>query len=214
VEHTDVFHSLVDTLKVAVAALREKNVSFMLGGSVAAWARGGPEPQKDLDLMVTPEDADAALEALTEAGMRPEKPPEEWLYKAWHGDVMVDLIFCPSGLELTDEVLDRAERMPVMSIETPVMAVEDMLLTMLLSLDEHRLDYSPILGIVRSLREQIDWSQLRTLTSSSPYAKAFFTLCEELGICEPSLRRAAGASRVRVLPGGAVGPSARSGPAP
>jgi hypothetical protein len=203
VQHTDAFHGLVETLKVAVAALRENNVPFMLGGSVAAWARGGPEPQKDIDLMVKPQDAEAALRALQEAGMRHERPPEEWLYKAWNGDVMIDLIFCPSGLELTDEVLDRADRMAVMSIETPIMAIEDMLVTMLQSLDEHRLDYSPILGIVRSLREQIDWPQLRARTSSSPYAKAFFTLVEELGICSPAPTRVSAASRVRVLPGGA-----------
>ena len=35
---------LIDTLKVAVAALREAGIPFMLGGSLAAWARGGPAP--------------------------------------------------------------------------------------------------------------------------------------------------------------------------
>jgi hypothetical protein len=203
VQNADPLQALVATLKLAIAALREENVPFMLGGSVAAWARGGPEPQKDLDLMVKPQDADAALRALEQAGMRPERPPEEWLYKAWNGDVMIDLIFCPSGLKLTDDVLERAERRPVMAIETPLMAVEDMLVTMLLSLDEHRLDYSPILGIVRSLREQIDWPQLRARTSGSPYAKAFFTLVEELGICSPAPPGVSAATRVRVLPGSA-----------
>jgi hypothetical protein len=100
--HSDAFQSLVETLKVTVAALRDRGVPFMLGGSVAAWARGGPQPQNDLDVMVKPEDADAALEAVASAGMRTERPPEEWLYKAWHGDVMVDVIFRPSGLEITD----------------------------------------------------------------------------------------------------------------
>jgi hypothetical protein len=203
VQNGDALQLLVETLKLAVAALREKDVPFMLGGSVAAWARGGPEPQKDIDLMVKPEDAERALRALEESGMRPERPPEEWLYKAWNDDVMIDLIFFPSGLEVTDEVLERAERRPVMAIETPLMAVEDMLVTMLQSLDEHRLDYSPILGIVRSLREQIDWPQLRARTSSSPYAKAFFTLVEELGVCSPASAGVSAATRVRVLPGSA-----------
>lgn len=27
--------------------------------------------------------------------MRPEKPPQEWLWKAWDGDVLTDLIFAP-----------------------------------------------------------------------------------------------------------------------
>src|ERR1700751_246558 len=103
--HTQAFEALVDTLKLSVAKLRTAEVPFMLGGSLAAWARGGPEPKNDLDLMLKPADADRAIDALAQAGLRPERPPEEWLYKAWHGDVMIDLIFQPSGLEITDEVL-------------------------------------------------------------------------------------------------------------
>src|SRR5438270_12949209 len=111
--HSEAFEALVDALKVAVATLRDRDIPFMLGGSVAAWARGGPEPQNDLDLMVKPGDADAALSALDEAGMRTERPSEEWLYKAWHGEMMVDLIFEPSGVELTDEVFARADTIPL-----------------------------------------------------------------------------------------------------
>src|SRR5947208_1259861 len=92
------FESICETLKVAVATLRDAGVPFALGGSLAAWARGGPRPHNDLDLMVKPGDAERALEALTEAGMRPEKPPEEWLFKAWHDGVLIDLIFEPAGL--------------------------------------------------------------------------------------------------------------------
>jgi Aminoglycoside-2''-adenylyltransferase len=80
--HRDAFNALIDTMKITVAALREADVAFMLGGSMAAWARGGPEPDNDLDLMVSEEHARAALDALAAAGMRTERPPEEWLYKA------------------------------------------------------------------------------------------------------------------------------------
>ncbi|MBV8220483.1 MAG: hypothetical protein JO325_18620, partial [Solirubrobacterales bacterium] len=123
--HRDTFNGLIDAMKLAVAALRDDHVPFVLGGSVAAWARGGPEPDNDLDLMVPPAHAEAALEALAGVGMRPDRPPEEWLYKAWHGDVMIDVIFEPSGLELTEEVIGRADTIPVMAIATPVMALED-----------------------------------------------------------------------------------------
>src|SRR5437588_7147037 len=200
--HSEAFEALVDALKVAVATLRDRDIPFMLGGSLAAWARGGPEPQNDLDLMVKPGDAEAALQTLTDAGMRPERPPEEWLFKAWHGDVMIDLIFKPAGLEMTDEVLERAEMISVLAVATPVMALEDMLATKLIALDEHSLDYSSLVAIARALREQIDWRQLRARTSGSPYAKAFFTLVEELGVAEPRAdprAERAPTSRVRVV---------------
>jgi Uncharacterised nucleotidyltransferase len=200
VRHSETFEALIETLKLAVATLREHDVPFMLGGSLAAWARGGPEPQNDLDLMVTPHDAQAALDALTHAGMRPERPPEEWLYKAWNGEVLVDLIFRPSGVEVTEKVLGRAQTMPVMAVATPVMAVEDMLVTMLCALDEHALDLAPVLAIARSLREQIDWPSLRARVAASPYALAFFTLVEELGIAPvQGRRRTSASSRVRVV---------------
>src|SRR5947199_3466600 len=114
--HTETFQALTDTLKIAVATLRERELPFVLGGSLAAWARGGPEPQNDLDLMVRPQDADTALRALAEAGMRTERPPEEWLFKAWHGDVLIDLIFEPSGVALADEVFARADTLPLEAV--------------------------------------------------------------------------------------------------
>jgi Uncharacterised nucleotidyltransferase len=192
------FQELIDTLKVAVAALREHGLGFALGGGLAAWARGGPVTENDLDLMIKPEDADAALAALTEVGMRPERPPEEWLVKAWRGDVLVDLIFAPSGLEMTDEVLERADVISVAALATPVLPLEDVLVTMLCAIDEHSIDYSRLVAIVRSLREQIDWASLRNRTGGSPYAQAFFTLVEGLGIVEGRATRAP-TSRVRVL---------------
>jgi hypothetical protein len=136
--------------------------------------------------------------------MRVQRPPEEWLYKAWHDEVLIDLIFCPSGLELTDEVFARAETISVMALGTPVMALEDVLLTMLYALDEHTLDYSRLLAITRALREQIEWSALRARASGSPYAKAFVTLVEELGIAPAAARPPARGtsephSRVRVV---------------
>ena len=196
---------LLETVRVAVAAMRDAGVPFLLAGSFAAWARGGPLPQNDLDLMVKPADAERALEALAAAGMRTERPPEEWLFKAWRGDVMVDVIFHPAGLEINDEVLERADEISVMAIATPVMALEDMLATKLLSFDEHSLDYRGLLAIARALREQIDWEVLVARTRDSPFAKAFFTLVRELGIApavggeaEPQ-RTHEPASRVRVV---------------
>lgn len=180
-------------LRSAVATLREADVPFVLGGSLAAWARGGPEPWNDLDLMVKPADAERALEALAGAGMRTERPPEEWLYKAWQGEVMIDLIFHPAGVEITDELIARAQEISVLAVSTPVMAIEEVLATKLNALNEQQsLDYRPTLAIARALREQVDWERLRQLTDASPYAKPFFTLVQELGIA-PS--RPAGAGR-------------------
>jgi hypothetical protein len=186
------------TLKKTVAALREAHIPFLLGGSLAVWARGGPESHHDLDFVIKPEDADRALAVLEEAGMRPEKPPEEWLHKAWDGDILVDLIFAPRGLDVTDELIDRGDLLHVIGITIPVMAIEDVLATKLMALHEHQLDYTALLRIARAVREQIDWPALRTRTRTSPYAAAFFVLCEELGVIPAGAHGLRGAD-VRVL---------------
>ena len=180
------FGAIEASLKKTVAALREAGVPFLVGGSLASWARGGPETHHDLDFIVKPEDADAALVALEEAGMRPEHPPEDWLYKAWDGDVLIDVIFGPRGLEVTDELIERGETVQTLGITMPLMSIEDMLATKLMALDQHDLDYSSVLEIARDLREQIDWRTLRSRTRGSAYAAAFFTLVEELDIASPA----------------------------
>ena len=183
------FDDLLETLKKAAAALRDSDVPFLLGGGLAAWARGGPETEHDLDLMVSPEDAERAWKAVKNAGFRTEDPPEEWLYKAWDGETLVDIIFEPSGGPVDAAMFERAEELDVHAVTMLVMALEDVLATKLLSMREHELDYEPVLEIARALREQIDWDEVWRRTNHSPYARAFFYLAEELGILEPELAR-------------------------
>ena len=70
----------------------------------------------------------------------------------------------------------------------PVSSMEDVLTTKLLALTEQEPDYSSVLEVARTLREQILWDEVRERTESSPFAKAFFTLIEELGILHGGTR--------------------------
>lgn len=179
------FSAIKATLKRAVGALRSAHVPFMLGGGLAVWARGGPNTDHDIDLMVRPEDAERALAVLEGQGMRVDRPPEHWLVKAWDDNVLVDLIYEPSGLVIDDSVFERADELDVYALRLQVMPIEDVLVTKLHAMGEHQLDYESVLEIARTLREQIDWGDVRTRTADSPYARAFFTLVEELGVVEP-----------------------------
>jgi len=187
---SEVAEELTESLKRSVAALEQRGIPYLLGGGLGCWARGGPPSSNDIDLMVKPEDAERAQAALAEAGMRPESPPEQWLLKAWDGEILVDLIFEPSGMTIDDEVLARGEELSVMAMQTRVMDLNDILITKLMALDEHSADYGDLILITRSLREQIDWAQLREATASSPFAVAFFALADGLDICPASARPA------------------------
>jgi hypothetical protein len=182
-DQPEFFEPLVATLKRSVAAFRAAEVPYLLGGSLAAWARGGPRPENDLDFMVKPQDAQRAQDALAAAGMQPEDPPEEWLLKAHDANgVLVDLIFEPSGLVIDDAVLGRGDEISVLSVGVRVMALNDVLSTKLMALNEHHLTYESLIAISRSLRESVDWDDLRARTSASPFARAYFVIVEGLGI--------------------------------
>jgi hypothetical protein len=177
------FDELIEAMKAAAGVLQEAEVDFVLAGGLAAWARGGPKSEHDVDLLVRPGDADRALEAFERAGMRTARPPEGWLFKTWHENgTLIDLIFRPSGGAITDESIERAPTLEVMALRIKVSPLEDVFTTKLLALTEQEPDYSDVLELARALREQVDWDEVRARTHSSPFARAFFTLTEELGI--------------------------------
>src|SRR5262245_41170422 len=178
------FHGLLSTMKRAGAVLREAEIEFMLGGGLAIWARGGPPTDHDVDFYVREADAVRGLEALVAAGMREDRPPEDWLYKAWDGDNLVDLIFHPAGGAVGDLHFERATAMEVNALRILVASIDDVLVTKLLALTEQEPDYRAILEVARSVREQVDWNDVEARTKASPFARAFFTLGEGLGIVE------------------------------
>ena len=179
------FGDLLDAMKRAAATLRDHQIPFTLAGSLAVYARGGPESEHDVDFVLAPQDADRALEVLGHAGFHCERPPEGWLYKVFDAnDAMIDLIFSPNGQppEVVAEIVDRADELEVYAITMRVMSATDVLASKLLALREHYLDYEPSLEVARALREQIDWTMLAERTSGSPYAAAFLTLAQGLGL--------------------------------
>jgi hypothetical protein len=178
----DAYLELVETMKRSAAALRDANVPFLLGGGLAAWARGGPPTDHDVDLLLRERDVERAEEALADAGLRLERPPEGWLVKAWDGEVLVDLIFRPAGGAVGDEHFERATTLEVAAQSLQVASIEDVLVAKLLALTEQEPDFGGCLEIARSLREQIDWNWVRERTAEAPFAAAFFTLVEELDV--------------------------------
>jgi Uncharacterised nucleotidyltransferase len=178
------FEEIVAAMKEAAGVLQQCEIPFILAGGLAAWARGGPKTEHDVDFMVKEADLDKAVGAFEAAGYRSERPPEGWLHKVWVDDVLVDLIFDPSGGPVTDETFQRAELIEVVSLRIHVASLEDVMTQKLLALTEQEPDYSSVLEIARALREQIDWPTVRKRTEASAFAKGFFTIVEDLDVVE------------------------------
>jgi hypothetical protein len=180
------FSDVRAALKQVAAQLRDGGIDYLLAGGLACWARGGPPTEHDVDIVLSEEHAEKALVVLGDANLPTERPPEGWLFKAWVGPVLIDLIFRPSGPDTPEQLLARADVMSVEAVDMKVMTATDVLVTKLSAMHEHHLDFEGSLSIARALREQIDWTAVYAATARSPYAKGFFTLCDELGVSTAS----------------------------
>ena len=178
----ETFEPLIQAMKTAAGALRDAQIPFFLAGGLASWARGGPPREHDVDFMLMEDDVERAADVLSTVGFRIERPPEGWLVKAWDGDVLVDLIFRPTGLVVDEEMIERADELEVNAVRMKVMSADDILATKLCALSEHSADFEAVLQVGRALREQVHWDKLRERTAHHPFARAYFTLCDGLGI--------------------------------
>lgn len=173
---------LREALKTVAVALKGTGLPFALMGGYAAWARGGPEPDHDVDFLVADEDAVEVAARLADQDLEVVQPPEDWLFKVYVDGAMVDVIHRPVGGPAHREEVLRATPMEVLSVEMPVQDPTDLVVHKLNSLDEHYCDLSAVLPTLRALREQVDWARVGAATSGNDFAAAVLFLLRRLGI--------------------------------
>ncbi|MEU7567325.1 nucleotidyltransferase family protein [Streptomyces fradiae] len=178
--------AILEATKQVAGILKAGGHRFALAGSVAAYAHGVPASlQHDTDFAVLREDEQAVTEALQSAGIRVRKPPEDWLIKATCRGEEIDLIFELARHQVTAELLERAQVLPVDSVHMPVLAPTDLMGSQLAAFSEHHCDFGSVLPIARVLRERIDWGLLRRESAGRPMPEAFLYLLERLNVIEP-----------------------------
>lgn len=184
-----------ELLKRTAVALKQAGVPFALCGGYAAWVRGAPEPDHDADFLVPEAEARHAAKALAEAGLSVVEPAEDWLVKVVSADddgAFVDVLWRTCGVPVHDGLVDRAEVMPVLSVQMPVLEATDILVTKLMALDEHYCDFGRLLPAARALREQVDWLRVRRDVAANDFAVVFLVLLDRLGITGTEVSGAAG----------------------
>jgi hypothetical protein len=177
---------LREALKRVAVILKETGIPFALAGGYAVWARGGPEPDHDVDFAIAEADAATAAEALRERGLDVVDPPEDWLFKAYVEGAMVDLLFRTNSEPISRGDLDGVEEIEVESVLMPVLPATEVMAQKLNALEEHACDFGRLLPVARAVREQVDWVEVRAATAENPFAVAFLVLLEQLQIFDPS----------------------------
>jgi hypothetical protein len=185
--------NLREALKRVATALKDTGVPFALTGGYAVWVRGGPEPDHDADFLIHPDDADKVAGMLAEHGLQVVQPPEDWLFKVFTDDSMVDVLYRAPGSPEVGPVLDRATESEVLSVWMPVLASTDLLLQKLAVLTERYCDLAAVLPTARALREQVDWGVVRNGVAGNPYAEVTLELLERLDVIAPATGEASAA---------------------
>jgi hypothetical protein len=179
---------LREALKMVAVTLKQGEAPFALAGSYGLWARGGPEPNHDVDFMVAEEDAPRAKDLLSDAGLEVVEPPEDWLFKVFVDGAMVDVIFRAGSVPITRDRFVDADELEVESVLMPVLSTTVLMGDKLNALEEHACNFGNVLPVARSVREQVDWGQVAEHTKENPFATSFLFLLEQLGIIDPARR--------------------------
>lgn len=175
-------HGLREALKLVAVALKEGELPFALAGSYGLWAHGGPEPDHDVDFMIAEEDAARAKDLLAERGLEVAQPPEDWLFKVYVDDAMVDVIHRAGSAPIERARFEDVDQIEVESVLMPVQSTTVLMSDKLGALEEHSCDFGRILPVARAVREQVDWEFVAEQTRENPFAVAFLYLLDLLGI--------------------------------
>lgn len=173
---------LREALKLVAVLLKETGLPFALAGSYGLWARGGPEPDHDVDFMIAEEDAPRIKDVLVDSGLDVVQPPEDWLFKVFVDEAMVDVIFRVRNEPIRRSRFGDADEIEVESVQMPVLSATVLMTDKLGSLEEHACNFTAVLPVARAVREQVDWRAVATGTADNPFARAFLGLLEALGV--------------------------------
>ncbi|MGH9132496.1 MAG: nucleotidyl transferase AbiEii/AbiGii toxin family protein, partial [Ilumatobacteraceae bacterium] len=152
-----------DALRVATEHLDRSGLPWALIGGVASAAYGRPRWTKDIDVFCRPHHAPELLGALALAGMDTEETNPQWIFKAWHAEVQIDMIFKTAGLYFDDEMERRVRRCDFRDVRVPVVPPEDLVVIKAMMHDEDTpRHWYDALGVVANAAaaDEIDWDYL------------------------------------------------------
>jgi len=184
--------ALTEVMSEAVQALEKGAIDYVLIGGQASSLLGRPRCSGDVDLLVMPEAAPMALEALGLAGFRTEKINPHWLFKAFRHDVLVDLLFKTRGeIYLDDEMLRRSTIRRFRGTHVRVVPPEDLIVMKAIVHDEESpRHWGDALGILPVT--DLDWDYLLLRAKRAPRRMLSF-LCYatsvDLAVPKDVLRR-------------------------
>jgi hypothetical protein len=156
-------------LHEACAALDAAGIPYMVGGGTAVVIWGRDRRTKDFDLFLNRDVTKRAMTLLAQAGFTTSDTEKSWLYKAWRGDVLVDLIVEVRGnVRITDQTLLHARMVEQHGYTFRIMGPEDVVYRKIVCLTEGRPDWHDAMSIIQRQGDDFDWLYLLYLAQQHP----------------------------------------------
>lgn len=174
-------------LAEAVGALDGAEIPYVLIGGIASSGFGRPRWTHDIDILVSPDDAERALVVLGDHGFATDRLDTRWIYKAYKHDVMVDLIFRPAGgMFLDTEMIRRSVAKAFCGHVVKFIPPEDLIVMKAVVHSEasprHWHDALAILG-----ETDLDWEYLLRRASRAPRrVMSLFVYAQSLDLLVPN----------------------------
>jgi hypothetical protein len=154
-------------LLAGARALEAADAEFLLAGALAlASCTGRWRDTKDVDVVVRPRDADAAVAALRRAGFEDyfaqQAYDRSWIFRGWKDGVLFDVIWeLPNHrLPIDDTWFERAREVSLRGLPFAVVPPEEVVRMKLYVMQRERCDWVDVLNVLASTVDEIDWAWL------------------------------------------------------
>lgn len=147
-----VLHEACDTLDAL-------GIPYVVGGGTAVVLYGRNRRTKDFDIFLNRSVLRPAMNALSLTNFVTTDTEKGWLYKAWRGETLVDLIVeSRGGVRIDGDVMSRSRMVPMHGYDFRIMGPEDVLFRKALTLTEGRPDWYDGISIIHRQRDTLDWN--------------------------------------------------------
>ena len=178
---------LRSALKQSASALKADGVPFALGGGYALWVAVRQSRSTTSTWWFPKRTCRQPWILCPRHGFRIDRPPEDWLFKAYLDDDLVDVLHRLAGVPVERSLIATATEREILGVRIPVLPPTPIMIAKLQSLSEHYADFAALLPSVRAVREQLDWQAIIPAVEGHPFADAFLFLVDRLGIADTGI---------------------------
>jgi Nucleotidyl transferase of unknown function (DUF2204) len=144
-------------------AFNEHHVPYAVSGAFALHQHTGISRfTKDLDLFLTRDDVQSALDLLRQHNYECEVCDPVWLSKAHRDEFFVDLITGMSNgaISVDRSWIERAQPAMVLGVDTRVLAPEELIASKLFVTRRERFDGADIAHVIYGTKGKLDWKRI------------------------------------------------------